>query len=379
MKQSLLCCLASGFLTNSLIACGPYFFAAPPVLEAYIERFGIQTLTEMQEASQVTGSEPVPLTNLADALITGSETIAEDLDAALKRNRAHQYDAGRANILIEFKELVPHQGHPQLPAYLRWRLAEARSQIVPPFAQDPVLEPHFLVQAAAAKWRADGTKKSLTIFLDVCDRYSEHPRAEIARFMIGRVHLRNSRKLAAEAKREWRDPNQDSQVRAARASAIIAFHEYEKRYPNGRFLPDVNGWLGAIASDRGHVGQALQYYISQLDAADHPEIKRSAWRECERCLKTWVRHLGQKDQAATDLPWESVIAHPELVNRVIYLLLDPDSRTDFRDYPYYELSIDDVEQVEDLRLAAGGGGGDVLLASRIPHSSKPSSDSSKAE
>ena len=187
-------------------------------------------------------------------------------------------------------------------------------------AADPAAGPlraHWLFLRAACVFPHADPKS----FQQVVDEYPDHPRAEVACFMLARCKLLASRSY----RKPYEEPTPEQLAAAApiRAEARALFEGYLKRYPQGRFVADVPGWLGALAYDEEDYQAALDQYIRQADMPGHPEVLKSAGFMCERCLS---RLALENDEKALD----EVAQHPRLGMSLIYLLVNS-SESDFHD------------------------------------------------
>ncbi len=157
-------------------------------------------------------------------------------------------------------------------------------------------------------------------FEQVVKEFPDHPRAESARFMLARFEL-----VAYRANANANDePDAETKQAAedARGQARGVFEDYLRRYPAGRFIADVPGWLGAIAYDGGDYLGALDLYLRQADIPGHPEVLKSAGFMCERCLS---RLSATGDQTALD----RVAARPKLAMSLIYLVVNSSESDDY--------------------------------------------------
>jgi hypothetical protein len=99
------------------------------------------------------------------------------------------------------------------------------------------------------------------------------------------------------------------------AAAETAFQTYLDRYPEGRFVGDVYGWMGGVEVKREAFADSLGWYLKQLDVPGHPENTRSAARMIERVMAIL---LARPDEA----PLQEIAARPEVAMGTVYWILD---------------------------------------------------------
>ena len=210
---------------------------------------------------------------------------------------------------------TPYPAYGQIPEPTK---RESLATTVAKLADAPEEKPlraHWLYLRGACAYPKGGADS----FQQVVSEFPDHPRAEVARFMLGRCKLAVSRAHDEEANRGGgaNPATQNTNLLAARRDreeARALFEDYLKRYPQGRFVADVPGWLGALAFDQEDYLGALDEYIQQAEAPGHPEVLKSAGFMCERCLS---RLASANDTAALD----KVSQHPRLAMSLIYLLV----------------------------------------------------------
>ena len=193
-------------------------------------------------------------------------------------------------------------------------LAEAGRNADTP-AQRP-LRAHWLYLRGALSREASD-------FEQVIKEFPDRPRAEAAHFMLARLQFGAFRALAnGDGYGDQTDAKTKRAGDKARNQARDLFEDYARRYPAGRFVADVPGWLGAIAFDSGDYLAALDLYLRQADTPGHPEVLKSAGFMCERCLS----HLSAKgDQTALD----RVAEHPKLAMSLVYLVVNSSESDDY--------------------------------------------------
>ncbi len=109
-------------------------------------------------------------------------------------------------------------------------------------------------------------------------------------------------------------PPNDALAHDERQQAEVLFEDYLKRYPRGRFVADVPGWLGALAFADGNYARALDCYLQQANVPDHPEVLKSAGFMCERCL-------SELDIEGDPEELTRVAANPRLAMSLIYVIV----------------------------------------------------------
>ena len=140
-------------------------------------------------------------------------------------------------------------------------------------------------------------------FAAVAEGFPDHPRAETALFMTGRAALAN-------VGGGWGEPPSPEGLDIAES----AFRDYLKHFPEGRFVGDVYGWLGAVEVKREAFAKAFSWYLRQLEVTDHPENIRSATRMVERVMAIV---LARKDEA----PIKEIAARPKVAMGTVYWII----------------------------------------------------------
>ena len=287
MKRSIL------WFVPLLIACGPFFFEAPPPLEAYPQHIPVKSWLEVfNEAS------PAPDGSLsAEALINRCRDLAGRLpvlerpaalaaiDDLIAKNREGDFRLNVANFLHELREIVDLrlpwneavplvewrlQRLPRRAGFFessperrwdwtdeQWKTAGVEydkaftgqmKEIDDQIATAPSMQPFWLVQRGALSFTHKQFAKAEEDFKTVADAHAGHPRAEVATFMLGRCALEESRQPGAS----------ERDTAKARDRARAAFESYRKTWPHGRFLADAAGWEAALALDGGGYPYALK-------------------------------------------------------------------------------------------------------------------------
>ena len=367
---SLLVFASSAFATG-----GGSFDQEPPTLPFYLHRLPAKTLEQIYDE---TAAKPKPWEYLDVPLEVsklggeihrnGAGATAAKIDELLvairpMRNTGHYSGGALFNLLYDLRDAasIPHAPLAELENYFAWRIKHAewfglatrpgatpeprwiynRPKLEPDQTAEidqqvakasPALRPQwiFLQGALLFKAAAEDTK-SRAIFASIVDRFPQHPRAETAAFMVARCALSQSRSYPElEGTRPVEsDPNK-------RREALNLFRNYLAKYPHGRFVADVTGWLGAIAFDADDYAEALRQYIAQSEMPDHPELRSPALEMCERVLS----HIASKPN---DESLAEVARHPRTAIALLYLIVNSTEADNF-DGKY-----DEVERVKGWR------------------------------
>ena len=358
-------------LAPLLIACGPYFYQAPPPLEKYPSRTAGKSWRELFDAAK-----PLPQdARQARDMLAEVSRIANDFPTLTPErrrevvsklsdlNRDGEFSARSATLLHELSELTGEDELlPEAAPYLAWRTKTLtrRSAGPPPrrkwndtdesyqlaldehsaqlrkdidwleegrVSTQPGLMPNFQTQRAALLMQYGRLEEALEGFKEVIASVPQHPRAEAARFMVGRC-------LLAQARAATRDKKGGEAP--LRNQATEAFRSYLQQHPKGRFVPDAHGWLGAVAADERRFGDAVGHQLDRLAARATRETLESVMRECDSlfvalCEDPQVE--AKPEQLARSLPWRAIARSPEITRIFVYQALDPASR---HKLPLYE-------------------------------------------
>lgn len=364
MRRALTCSL---FL---LLACGPFFYQAPPALGIYPERLpakrSAQIFNEIapldpslpDEAAMDEQTAKLPETLAA---LDTPKRLAE-IDRLLTNNRTgNAYNARRANFLIELRELAADPARfNEARTYIEWRARhDAIVPKAPPaerpwdmeedaFAEavqlfdfqlkqrltffkeqlekaDPFMQPYWLVRRASFHFDNRRLAEAIADFTAAVEQFPDHPRAEVAELMLARCSLERSRQLRAA---------EDAEKHAEEAQTLLEdaqdrLEGFIEGHPKSRFLPDVQGWLGAVSFDRGLLGSAMTHQIKRLELQPTREIRWSVLRECDFIFETQMKSF--KDVSFHDTyisPDEqfnaaAVARHPEIARLFVQFCIDP--------------------------------------------------------
>lgn len=368
-------------LPITVLACGPFFYPAPPTLDRFPERLPVKTMRELfkethpRPADAATFDQLAELTRaIAAELASGSRPeLMRRIDEALARNRAGEYRKRFANCLYDFRDLLVQENAAipadELTEYTAWRFAamdwdDGFFRKPPPaeswqFTREqldvqrraweeefsrtatrleaevakaaPALKPHWLVQAGAWCFKHERFEEAARLFEQVIVQSPKHPRAEIAQLMLARVRMEEWRR--AKAGDDRRGEGVSSETNDKGRAADQALTAYITAYPKGRFAPDIPGWRAGLAREQGYLTQAISLFLQQMDFADHPEIVRRAVRECEACLKAMDVSEVEEELAnngpGSVLPLDEIARQPIAALAVVYHFLDAESRRDF--------------------------------------------------
>lgn len=305
------------------IACGPSFYQAPPPLNEYPERVATKQWTDLAEDAAPADSQAPegPALDLECrelpaklAPLTPAGRLAE-IDRLLATNRGGPYSSRRANFLHELRELAAADSlFVESASYIAWRMdhdallpkrppaerpwnvepaefdrqkALYQEQVVERLAElerligeaSASLRPYWLVRKGAFLFAVGKHDDAASVFQAVLDGFPDHPRAEVAALMLGRANIEHARAVS-------RDPEvpvdeKPERVNELRHAARTTLAEFLERHPKGRFSPDAEGWLGALAFDEGSYGETVRRQIRRMKLQPTREIIRSGLRECD--------------------------------------------------------------------------------------------------
>lgn len=343
MKVALLFCSTLVLMTASIALATGDWATAPPGLNHYVDRLPGKSLPQLLiENGEGADNHP---TLTAETAVERFEKISAELGtksqkASLADCEAFLEDArwspnlpvGWINLGLDLSDCLADAATQPTEAadYCRWRIG------LGPLSSDDIsdLQPKIKARLAATTNRTaaqllyllgalefqiyDGPKGESS-FADVVRRFPDHPRAETAAFMLGRARFEASR----------RDSEDTEKAKPLRDQAEVAFQSYLTTYPDGRYVGDVMGWLGAVEVKRDNLPGALEWYLKQMEVKNHPENRRSASRMVERVM---ARLLAMPDEA----PLRQIAKHPAVAMGTVYWLLhapEADMHNGFYDKP----------------------------------------------
>ncbi|WP_193214263.1 tetratricopeptide repeat protein [Luteolibacter marinus] len=349
-----------------LLACGPFFYQAPPPLENYPRRIpGKNWLDVFHDASPAPAdAESAPgmiqaCSDLVKALpALPAETRRAKIDEMLRRNREGDFRLRAANFLHELRELAADDatlaaagpylewriGRLGLPAGFtrsaparRWdwddddyqdalrdyrdKLEAATGWLDAAIADGPaVLLPNLKVQKAAMLFEYGSKAEARDLFQEVVESNPDHPRAGAARLMTGRCSLDLSRSKARVPNPK---PGEEEEIIRLRRQAREELLACLEREPQGRFAADACGWLAAVASDQGDLGEGIRRQLQRLELQPTREVRRSVLRECDRFFTTLYAAEPDRAYHGSGLPFDEIAAHPDVCRLFVHHSLDP--------------------------------------------------------
>jgi TolA-binding protein len=365
-------------LPLAVLACGPFFYPAPPTLDRYPERFPVKTMQELLKESRASQEAPLTFEQLDELTRSIGRELAtarpgelrKRIDAALVSNRSGTYRKRFSNFLYDLRDLLAGTDGlaPDAVAYAEWR-ADAMQWddgfFIKPPAWDawqnkedelkklkaawleklnstaefiaaqaahasPEVRPHWLVQAGAWQFKHLQFDEAARLFERVIADYPDHPRAEVAQLMLARTRIEQWRAFKDRSDNAGNNGKLDGLM----LSAEEALRAYTRNYPQGRFATDIPGWRGGLLREAGNLGGAITQFLIQMDFTDHPEVVRGAVRECEKCLASLEGQRAEEDVLEggeqPSLPLEEFAKRPIATLALVYHFLDADSRRDFQ-------------------------------------------------
>jgi tetratricopeptide (TPR) repeat protein len=363
MRRFLLPCLLV------LIACGPFFYQAPPSIGSYPERHAAKRWQHLlEEVAPLNPQLPdekaqeEELRALPGVLIS---TVPADrlavIDAMLDRNRnSGDYSGRRASLLLEIREITTDAAvfdaageylawrvenfhtYPHSPSLSKsWNITEeefqklleasrakasvelaAFDQLAAP--APPSLHPYWQVRRAAFFFDRRDYADAAAGFAATRDAYPKHPRGEVAALMVGRSLIEQSRALR-QAERGIRIHEQE--IANLLNEAHAALEAYLKNFPTGRFVQDAHGWMGAVHHDRGELGAAVAKQVTRLEIKPTREVTRTVLRECDHIFEQLLETAGDDSETWIDpvskFDAKAVAKHPVIARLFLQHCVDP--------------------------------------------------------
>jgi tetratricopeptide (TPR) repeat protein len=337
-------------LAPLLVACGHYFYQAPPPIEAYPRRIPGKSWSEVfrelkpppaDAADQARQLEECR--NLA-ALLPGMPVVERlaKIDALLTSNREGNFSLQTANVLHEMRDLASDDA----TLALARPLLEARLMAAlptPMFGKlldeqkihwveqglginTPRLVPYRQIQEASVLMKPGKYAEAKAAFLKVMESFPGHPRAEVACFMAARAELEHAREVRRKLKI---GPEKRELLQASFRASEDAFNAYLAAYPEGRFVTDSYGWQGAIKVEQGNYGAAVEWQLTRLGARPSREVMRSVLRECDGLFSEMFEDAEEEGSPAfqsPNLPYDLMARHPGAARLFVFQALDPVAR-----------------------------------------------------
>ncbi|QJE95920.1 tetratricopeptide repeat protein [Luteolibacter luteus] len=354
-----------------VLACGPYFYQAPPPLDHYPQRYPGKGWRELFAEAKPAAADAA---SMADMIRRCGELTKElpplpvaerlaKIDQALERNREGDFRLRVANYLIELREIASDDKIMSLAGpYLDWRLGKLgeRAGFIssPPSKrwnmseQDYALamrgyeerigagvaeldkamassaeelKPNYEVQKAAYLYENGKLAEAAEAFGAVVTTWPDHPRAEVARLMKGRSLLEQSRRLNRQTPKVDRH-----EVEALRNAATENFRVNMERYPQGRFVADLRGWLAAVSADREDYPTAIRLQLERLKMQPSREVVRSVMLECDKFFAELFQQehdTYQMTLLVEAMPWAQIASEPAIARLFVFQALDPAMRS----------------------------------------------------
>ncbi len=313
----------AGLTPQAARASGDWYEAPAPTLSDYLQRLPAkspgQILAETNPAKA--GKQPevsALVLELAErSKKESADKLLPEVDALLAKARAARCSPGDYGLIHDLRDVLL-SAPTEAASYMAWRcdrdigdssLQELDAKLN---AASKAMRPHWLYLKGAAEFNSGHKDLAEPFFARVVDEYPKHPRAEAALFMRGRCLVSVSRS----------DNYSETRIGDTKAHehAQACFKDYLKRYPHGRFVADVYGWLGALAWDEDDYTGALNNYIQQIETPGHPENLKSAGIMMEKVLRNISQHPKGNEGFMV------VARHPQAAMAMLYLVLgSPDA------------------------------------------------------
>lgn len=351
-----------------LLACGPFFYQAPPSLGTYPERVAAKRWAHLfEETAPLDPALPdgEKLDDSCRRLVAALAPLDAqkrflEIDKLLADNRNGPYSSRRANFLHELRELATDPAlFSAAKDYIQWRVEHDAVLPERPPAERPwdmewqefnnmrqlyefqskqrltffkeqlakhnsLLEPYWLVRRGSFLFATGSHDLAETDFNQVIVEYPDHPRAEVASLLWARCKIEKSRAI-----RRAEDAHErGEEIRGLLEEADSRLVEFINTHPKGRFTPDAIGWRGAVAFDNGQLGSALKFQLERLDMQPTREITGTVLRECdmifEKLLQT--REAGEADvwlDPEQMFDAAAVARHPVVARLFVQHCIDP--------------------------------------------------------
>lgn len=350
-----------------LLACGPFFFQAPPSVGTYPERHAAKRWPHLFAETAPRDPALPDGKRLDETCRSLPETIAAmpaadrlaAIDHLLADNRGGDYSARRANLLHEIREIAADPALFEVAAdYLNWRVSNFDK--FPPYiphhrpwdmdeaefekqretaiekmrselaeidqlsqAADARLKPYWLVRRAAYHFDCRNFTTASAEFVAVIEAFPKHPRGVVAALMRPRCLIEESRVL--------RRMNDGEDRREAIAGLLeeakLGLEEFITAHPKERFTQDAHGWLGAIAFDQGQLGSAVAHQLVRLEMQPTREVTRSVLRECdmifEKLLESEEAARAEWASPEEHFDAKAVARHPVIARLFVQHCIDP--------------------------------------------------------
>ena len=255
-------------VTSVLLACGGGYDEEPsPTLDLLLKGFPAKSISSVLQDQGIVvsnGNETVVVPDelKKDFLQGPSAQLTRKIDELLIAARVARSSAADLNLLQDLKDLsVGHASAQEAGGYVDWRLAHRdwfmKPEVLPSWERPKVdtnavgvldqkiadsseaLRPHWIYLKGAYYYNKGNDTESQQCFDRILKDYPSDPRAETTFFMKGRCLLSQS------------VGNKETPDAAMLDEAKAQFEHYLQRYPKGRYLNDVLGWLGGAAYRSG--------------------------------------------------------------------------------------------------------------------------------
>ncbi len=308
----------------------------PTALDYYLKRQPAKCVGEIYAETGTTATPrkkfDLPQAELISAFSRGpSPQLVVKIDTLLQQGRELRATSTQMNLLQDLRDLAISKTATaaEMGAYVQWRfdalaLFERVDQFTwekpkPPAAgvsdlatmaakASPALKPHWIYLQGAQYYRHGDDKTSEGFFDQVLKDYPDDPRAETALFMKARC------KLSQSVKSNWDEEDGRNGDEKTIAEAKKLFESYLKKYPKGRYVSDVTGWLGGAAYRSNDPATAVACFTKQLEMKDHPENFPEALVMLEKVLAR-----QEMDDTAT---LDEVARHPQVALALAYFTLN---------------------------------------------------------
>ena len=245
--------------TPHAFASGGWYEMPTPTLEDYLQRLPAKTVGEVLNEGKprvpdsYSGFDFQVLEIAKRAMAEPAKKLISETDALLSEARMHHGRPEDLNLIHDLRDILV-SAPKEAPYYIEWRnqkaseITSGSNSIVAELASKAkvsgdAMRPHWLYLRAAVSFHQGDKRAAGERFEQIVRDYPKHPRAELALLMLARCKISESRSTEYSNARDGEARIASKEAHEAAQKLLL---EYQTSYPRGRFISDVEGWLGAV-------------------------------------------------------------------------------------------------------------------------------------